>query len=132
MRSTVLCLALCVSGLAGCDQPTAPPMNSDTRTQRPAAPDNTATNARDRSDQVKTPIDQNENQADIDITAGIRKRVVDTPMSTNAHNVKIITQDKKVTLRGPVNSADEKQQIEAIAQDVAGASNVDSQLEVTP
>ncbi len=73
MRSTVLCLALCVSGLAGCDQATAPPMNSGT--QRAAAPDNTATNARDRSDQVKTPIDQNENQADIDITAGIRKRV---------------------------------------------------------
>lgn len=93
---------------------------------------NTATNERDRHEGVKTPIDQNENRKDIDITANIRSRVVKTNTSTNAHNVKIITQDGRVTLRGPVKTADEKKQIEDIAFDVAGKSNVDSQLEVEP
>jgi len=92
--------------------------------------DDTAVNARDRDDAAKTPIDQNENQVDIDITANIRKQVVATEMSVNAQNVKIITQDGKVTLRGPVKSAEEKQKIESIALSVAGADKVDNQLEV--
>jgi hyperosmotically inducible protein len=92
--------------------------------------DNTAVNTRDREDTAKTPINQNENQADIDITANIRKRVVDTKLSVNAQNVKIITQDGHVTLRGPVKSDEEKKQIEDIARDVAGADKVDNQLEV--
>ena len=92
--------------------------------------DNTGVNVRDRNSDAKTPIDQNENETDVDITASIRSRVVDTKMSVNAQNVKIITQDGKVTLRGPVKSAEEKKQIEDIARSVAGADNVDSQLEV--
>ena len=79
---------------------------------------------------AKTPIDQNENKADIKTTADIRKRVVAEKMSTDAHNVKIITQDGKVTLRGPVKTEDEKKKIDEIAADVAGADKVDSQLEV--
>ena len=51
-------------------------------------------------------------------------------MSSDAHNVKIITQDGKVTLRGPVATEDEKKKIDEIAADVAGAEKVDSQLEV--
>jgi osmotically-inducible protein OsmY len=101
-----------------------------THTETAVDRDNTGVNERDRDDATKTPIDQNENQTDIDITANIRKRVVDTEMSVNAQNVKIITQDGRVTLRGPVKSAAEKQQIEAIATSVAGADKVDSQLEV--
>src|SRR5262245_43379581 len=68
------------------------------------AKDNTGVNERDRSAATKTPIDQKENQRDIDLTANIRKRVVDSKLSVNAQNVKIITQDGKVTLRGPVRS----------------------------
>jgi hyperosmotically inducible protein len=49
-----------------------------------------------------------------------------------AHNIKIITQDGKVTLRGPVRSEDEKASIEAKAVAVAGAGNVTNQLEVAP
>ena len=89
-------------------------------------------NVRDRSDAAKTPIDQNENQKDIDITANIRKRVVDTKMSVNAQNVKIITQSGKVTLRGPVKTEEEKAQIAKMAEEVAGPGNVDNQLEVQP
>lgn len=96
------------------------------------SPTNSGINERDRDSTAKTPIDQNENQKDIQITADIRKQVVATEMSTNAHNVKIITQDGKVTLHGPVNSADEKTQIEKIAVGVAGADQVDNQLEVAP
>lgn len=91
---------------------------------------NTGVNVRDRNDATKTPLDQNENKADIKVTADIRSRVVDTDMSVNAQNVKIITQNGKVTLRGPVQNADEKSQIENIAMDVAGKDNVDSQLEI--
>ena len=91
---------------------------------------NTAVNMRDRDSNAKTPLDQNENKKDIGITADIRKQVVDTKMSTDAQNVKIITQDGRVTLRGPVKSPDEKTRIEGIARNVAGETQVDSQLEV--
>lgn len=91
---------------------------------------NTGVNTRDRDDVTKTPLDQNENKADIKITADIRSRVVDTEMSVDAQNVKIITQDGQVTLRGPVHTADEKAKIEQIANDVAGKGKVDSQLEI--
>jgi len=111
-------------GVGGCNKPAA---TTDTNT---ADRDNTGVNERDRDTAAKTPMDQNENQSDIDITANIRKRVVDTEMSVNAQNVKIITQDGKVTLRGPVKSAEEKKQIEELAIAVAGAGKVDSQLEV--
>lgn len=91
---------------------------------------NTGVNVRDRDSTAKTPIDQNENKADIKVTADIRKRIVDTKMSVNAQNVKVITQDGKVTLRGPVKTQQEKQTIEEIAVNVAGADNVESHLEV--
>jgi hyperosmotically inducible protein len=132
MKSTFLTLV--VLAFAGCDEG-----KSTASKAAPAAPDgtavkrdNTEVNVRDRTDAAKTPIDQNENQKDIDITANIRKRVVDTKMSVNAQNIKIVTQDGKVTLRGPVKSDDEKAQIEKMAHDVAGAANVDNQLEVQP
>lgn len=91
---------------------------------------NTGINARDRDTAAKTPLDQNENQSDINITAGIRKKVVAEKMSVDAHNVKIITQDGNVTLRGPVRTAEEKEKIEEIARGVAGAEKVASELEV--
>lgn len=96
------------------------------------APDNTAVNKRDANpDATKTPIDQNENQADVQKTADIRKRIVDTPdLSINARNAKIITANGKVTLRGPVNSESERELLGKIALAVAGEGNVDNQLEV--
>ena len=91
---------------------------------------NSGINIRDRDSAAKTPFDQKENKADIAITADIRKQVVDSNMSVNAHNVKIVTQDGKVTLRGPVKTAAEKTKIEEIARAVAGDTNVDDQLDV--
>jgi len=99
-----------------------------------AEPDNTAVNARDTNRQTrepKLPIDQKEDKADIDLTAKIRQRVLATEgMSINARNVKIITADGKVTLRGPVASTNERDTIARIAREVAGDSNVDDQIEV--
>ncbi len=117
-------------------EPTQVTANRTTAAEHPAATTepadrtNTGVNVRDRASTAKTPIDQNENKADIKITADIRKRVVDEKMSVDAHNVKIITQDGRVTLRGPVKTEEEKQRIEEIAGAVVGADRVDSQLEV--
>jgi len=140
MKSKLLFLLFAATSVVGCQQEntapgptvTAAKPNTTTYSPEPARKDNTAINERDRTPAAKSPIDQNENQKDIDTTASIRKRVVDTDMSTNAKNSKIITQDGKVTLRGPVSSEDEKNQIEKIASDVAGAGNVDNQLEIQP
>jgi len=104
--------------------------NGDTTSSQTADRDNSSVNVRDRESTAKTPFDQNENKQDISTTADIRKRVVDTKMSTNAQNVKIITQNGMVTLRGPVKSADEKKRVEEIARTVAGIDKVDSQLEI--
>lgn len=93
--------------------------------------DNTGVNTRDRDPAAKTPIDQNENKDDVRITADIRKRVVDTKMSVDAQNAKIITQDGHVTLRGPVKTDEERQTIEELATEVAGAGNVTNELEVS-
>ena len=94
-------------------------------------PDNTAANIRDRDRKTLTPLDQGNSQADIDTTAQIRKEVnAAEGMSMNAKNVKIITMNGQVTLRGPVNSEDEKRQIGEIADRIAQSGNVDNQLEV--
>ena len=148
MKYALLITGFVALTVAGCDEANRPATNSapvSTHTTRPdintdpasadatsARRDNTEVNVRDRSDVAKTPIDQNENQPDINITANVRKRVVDTKMSVNAQNVKIITQDGKVTLRGPVKSEDEKIQIDKIAREVAGPANVENLLEVQP
>jgi len=101
-------------------------------TETTAQPDNTARNVRDRDSSALTPLDQGNSQADIDTTAQIRKEIIAANgMSMNAQNVKIITMNGHVTLRGPVNNADEKRQIGDIANRIAQSSNVDNQLEVT-
>ena len=53
-------------------------------------------------------------------------------MSTYAKNIKIISRDGAVTLRGPVKSTEEKQRIDSIAKKAAGDMKVDNQLEITP
>ena len=93
--------------------------------------DNTERNVRDRDSKALTPMDQSENKTDRTITQRIRKAVVaDHSLSTNAKNVKIITNNGVVTLRGPVKSEHEKTKIVAKAQQAAGVSKVDDQLEV--
>ena len=94
------------------------------------APDNTKTN----KDQAGPTADQQKmNPSDRAVTQKIRKAIhEDQSLSTYAHNIKVITQDGKVTLRGPVRSEEEKSNLEAKAVSVAGQENVTNQLDVTP
>ena len=94
--------------------------------------DNSRVNTRDRNDTTLTPGDQGNSDADRGITQKIRQMVVSSTndYSMTAKNIKIITADGKVTLRGPVKTDAEKSGIGDIATGVAGAGNVDNQLEV--
>jgi len=93
--------------------------------------DNTGKNERDRSGSTATPGDQGGSEADRRVTQEIRKAVVDDDkLSMTAKNVKIITTDGVVTLRGPVKSSQEKAQIASLAQRVKGVKRVDNQLEI--
>jgi len=115
-------LVFCASMMAG------PMPRSQDPQQTP--PDNTKQNKEQTSPNAD---DQKMNPADRAITQKIRKALHDdNSLSMYAHNVKIITQDGKVTLRGPVRSEEEKSSIEAKAVAVAGQGNVTNQLEVAP
>lgn len=93
--------------------------------------DDTARNARDSKGNTLTPFDQGGSEADREISAAIRKALVDNDqLSMNAHNVKIITRDGQVTLRGPVKSTAEKTTIANVAAKTTGVKGVDNQLEV--
>jgi len=99
-------------------------------TSKPAA-DNTAKNERDASGDTKTSGDQSNSPEDIKITAAIRRAIVaDDSLTMTATNVKIITADGKVTLRGPVKTAAEKTKIAQLAKKEAGKATIDNQLEV--
>jgi hyperosmotically inducible periplasmic protein len=93
--------------------------------------DNTEKNVRDRNEKTLTPPDQGGNASDRELTAAIRRAIVqDDSLSTNAHNVKIVTVDSVVTLRGPVKSAAEKAAVASKAEKAQGVKRVDNQLEV--
>ena len=94
-------------------------------------PDNTATNERDRSDETKTSGDQSNSSADLKITQAIRQALMkDRELSTTAKNIKVITANGQVTLRGPVKTGQEKAKIDQIARSAAGGAQIDDQLEV--
>lgn len=84
-------------------------------------------------DSQPTADQQKSNKADRQLTQQIRKSVVgDKSLSVSAHNVKIISRDGMVTLRGTVKSDDEKKAIEDKATQIAGQGKVTSELTVTP
>jgi hyperosmotically inducible protein len=97
-------------------------------------PDNTAENKRDQNPDQATADQQKMNAGDRDITTRIRKTIMaDKSLSTYAHNVKIISQDGTVTLKGPVRSDDEVQSIVSKATEVTGTGDkVINQMSVMP
>ncbi len=118
MKSTMFLSVLTLSILLGQDKP---------------APDNTKTNQRDRNKGSVTADQQKMNPADRELTRKIRKSVYDDKtLSTYAHNVKIISQDGMVTLKGPVKTSEEKENIASKAMSIAGKDKVTNQLEVAP
>jgi len=112
----------------------ATPATTDTvdAAATPVTADNTGVNTRDASGNTLTPADQSNSPADISTTQQIRKAIVaDKSLSINAHNIKIITKDGVVTLRGPVKDTREKTVIEQKAVEVAGQNHVQNELEIT-
>ena len=95
------------------------------------APDNTAVNKQDRDTQRPTADQAKNNRSDRDLAKHIRQDVVhDKSLSSYGHNVKIVADGGKVTLRGPVHSEDEKRAIEEHARKYAGDGNVSNELTV--
>jgi hyperosmotically inducible periplasmic protein len=94
-------------------------------------PDNTRNNQGDGSKTATTADQQKNNQTDRYLTQQIRKAVIgDKSLSTYAHNVKIVSQNGTVTLKGPVRSEDEKHAVVAKAEAIAGAGKVTDELSV--
>ena len=120
MKRTLLVLA-CLSAVS------LPAMAAEDKTK----PDNTAINERDRSRETQTSGDQSNSSADLKITQAIRQALMkDSELSTTAKNIKIITDNGQVTLRGPVKNAQEKAKIDQLARSAAGGAKIDDQLEV--
>jgi len=121
--------SIALAGIAGsfalvaCDNTEAP--RSDTAT--PA--DRTAP----RGDQT-TAMDQSNSSEHIDITASIRRAVMDDDaLSTRAKNATIVTDSTgTVTLRGNVRDQSEKDAIAAKAAAVVGLQRIVNQLVVSP
>ncbi len=104
----------------------------DAAPQTPAT-DNTQINQRDRNPNEPTADKQQNNRSDRDITQQIRKSITsDKTFSEYARNIKVITQNGQVTLKGPVRSDDEKSAIEIKAKAIAGDANVTNDLTVKP
>ena len=94
--------------------------------------DNSRVNDRDKYLHEYTADQQGMNKEDAGITKRIRREITkDQSMSFYAKNIKIITINGQVTLKGPVRSADEVKFIVQKAQAVAGVSSVLNQLDVT-
>jgi hyperosmotically inducible periplasmic protein len=125
-KTNLLTFALLLPSLAG----TVYAQSTDPKTK----PDNTAVNKRDQNPGEVTADQQKMNAADRSLTAKIRKSVVaDKTLSTYAHNVKIISQNGTVTLKGPVQSEDEVKSIMAKATEVAGSPDkIVNEMSVKP
>jgi osmotically-inducible protein OsmY len=98
----------------------------------PTKPDNTKINQRDKDPNAATADSQKMNATDQALTAKIRRAVIaDKTLSTYAHNVKIISQDGVVTLKGPVRTDAEVSNLMSKATDAAGGPDkVVNQLSV--
>jgi osmotically-inducible protein OsmY len=95
------------------------------------APNNTGINVRDRNPDAVTAGTQPNAKSDLELTRQIRRAVVkDHSLSTAAHNIKIVSDGGMVVLRGPVKTDREKLAIDEKARQIAGAKNVQDQLEV--
>lgn len=121
------CTVTLAAFLVGCSLYAMPIHFQDTQSSQ-------ADNTKQNKDQSKPTADQqNMNSSDRAITRKIRQALhSDSSLSTYAHNIKIVSQDGKVTLRGPVRSDEEKNEIEAKAVEVAGQGNVTNELKVAP
>ena len=108
-------------------------VNAQDQTTAPRKPDNTGVNKADRQQGQPSADQQKENASDRDMAKNVRRALVkDKTLSTYALNVKVISENGMVTLKGPVRSEEEKHAIEAKAAEIAGPNNVKSEITVAP
>jgi hyperosmotically inducible periplasmic protein len=99
--------------------------------EAPLPANNSGVNVRDRAPGAMTADQQSNSKSDVELTREIRRSVMkDDQLSMMAHNVKIVSTDGTVTLRGPVKNKEEKTVIGHKARAIAGKNMVDNQLEV--
>ena len=99
--------------------------------ETPAEPDNTKKNLPTHHHDANRADQQSNSSNDVELTRKIRQSLMqDKSLSTYAHNVKIITRNGVVELKGPVRSQSEKEAVEAKATEIAGASKVKNELTV--
>src|ERR1700761_3214177 len=97
-------------------------MSATAQNSTPVAPNNSGINVRDRPDNAMTAGQQSNAKGDVQLTARIRRAIVkDDSLSTMAHNIKIVSANGDVVLRGPVKTAHEKRVIGEKAAAIAGA-----------
>ena len=132
LHSWVLSTALIGSASAYQGQDAAAAQNKNSSDSTVPA-DNTKVNKRDRNKNEPTAGQQSNGKSDRELTRKIRQALVkDKDLSTYAHNIKVITKNGEVTLKGPVRSEDEKKAVEAKAAEVAGGASITNQLDVAP
>src|SRR5256885_4683976 len=85
-----------------------------------------------RREQVKIePANQGISFKDLTTTRDINQLIsYSTALSVAAHEVRVNTYKGRVTLRGTVESQDEKQQIEKLALSIAGTGNILNELRI--
>jgi hyperosmotically inducible periplasmic protein len=128
MKTAILVALGLALAAGGCDKPSDPTPSAQAAN---APADNTRKNARDRDSDTLTPGDQGGNEIDRTITQRIRQGVMkEDSLSMTAKNVKIITVEGVVTLRGPVKSDQEKALIAGLATQTMNVKRVDNQLEI--
>lgn len=111
-----------------------PATSKPTAAEKPMVRDgdasNTGINKRDRDDKNLTPMDQMNNKSDLNVTQEIRQALMKGEFSMDAQNIKVITRNGKVTLRGPVKTAAELERINALVKAMPGIKSIDNQLQV--
>jgi len=123
-RTLVTALVVSAMGLIACEDRTTSPRTAPSTTPRttaPRPPDTTVTNPSTTPNQ----------SADARITSDIRRAIAgDTSLPMTARDIQITVSSGAVTLRGVVDSQDDKDAIEAKVKTIDGVSSVDNQLEV--
>ena len=94
------------------------------------APDNTANNEQEMKKNLASPMDQGNSDRDLGLTKDIRSAIVGAEFSFNAKNVKIISNDGNVTLRGVVESEAEHQAVLKLARAHADPSKITDDIKV--
>jgi sporulation protein YlmC with PRC-barrel domain len=93
-------------------------------------PDNTAQNEKETRNDEHDPTHQGNSDKDIQITKDIRSSIMDADLSFNAKNIKIITRNEHVTLKGVVQSEAEHKEIIKIAGNHANSGKITDELKV--